>query len=36
MENENAAERLADGEPSMTDLRNELTEIKALLEQRSS
>jgi voltage-gated sodium channel len=36
MENENAAERLAEGEPSMTDLRNELAEIKALLKQRGS
>ncbi|MDE0927129.1 MAG: ion transporter [Methylophilaceae bacterium] len=34
MENENAAERLADGEPSMTDLRNELAEIKALLKHQ--
>jgi voltage-gated sodium channel len=34
MENENAAERLAEGEPSMTDLRAELAEIKALLKHR--
>ncbi len=34
MENENAAERLAEGEPSMTDLRNELAEIKALLKHQ--
>ena len=34
MENENAAERLAEGEPSMTDLRNELAEIKALLKRQ--
>tara|TARA_B110001469_G_scaffold112652_1_gene115569 strand:- start:5073 stop:5438 length:366 start_codon:yes stop_codon:yes gene_type:complete len=36
MENENAAERLAEGEPSMTDLRNELAEIKALLKHQGS
>lgn len=34
MENENAAERLAEGEPSMTDLRNELADIKALLKRQ--
>jgi voltage-gated sodium channel len=36
MENENAAERLADGEPSMSDLRNELADIKALLKHQGS
>ena len=36
MENENAAERLAEGEPSMTDLRNELAEIKALLKRQGA
>ena len=36
MEHENAAERLADGEPSMTDLRNELAEIKALLKHQKN
>tara|TARA_B110000503_G_scaffold143253_1_gene243536 strand:+ start:1597 stop:2388 length:792 start_codon:yes stop_codon:yes gene_type:complete len=35
MENENAAERMADGEPSMTDLRNEIAEIKALLKRQT-
>ena len=35
MENENAAERLADGEPSMTELRDELEQIKALLQQQA-
>ena len=34
MENENAAERLAEGEPTLTDLRNELAEIKALLAKK--
>ena len=34
MENENAAERVADGEPSMTDLRNEIAEIKVLLKRQ--
>jgi voltage-gated sodium channel len=36
MENENAAERLAEGEPSMADLHAELAEIKALLKHRVS
>ena len=36
MENENAAERLAEGAPSMADLRAELAKIKALLKNRAS
>jgi len=36
MENENAAERLAEGEPTIADLQQQLAEIKVLLQNKGS